>query len=85
MNVARNLFGIVVAVAFVILLFTSVGADFRSCENCQCFFVGECEFDENGVGYNYRLCRGSCAAYSAWWPDTRCRQPLIAPYPPLQP
>jgi hypothetical protein len=30
----------------------------------------------------YRLCRGSCAAYSAWWPDTRCRQPQIMPYPP---
>ncbi len=79
MNVARNLFGIVVAVALVILLFVSVGADFRSGENCQCFFIGECEFDENGVGYNYRLCRGSCAAYSAWWPDTRCRQPVIEP------
>ncbi len=81
MNVERNLFGIAVAVALVILLFVSVDADFRSGENCQCFFIGECAYDENGVGYMYRLCRGSCAAYSSWWPDTRCVQPVIMPLP----
>lgn len=82
MKVAKSFFGIVVAIGLVLMLFAAVDADFRSGETCQCFFIGECAYDENGVGYMYRLCRGSCAAYSAWWPDTRCRQPQIMPYPP---
>ena len=84
MSAARNSFNIVVAIALLILLFASVDADFRRGENCQCFFIGDCAFDEHGVGYRYHLCRGSCAAYSSWWTDTRCVPPQVIPLPQNQ-
>ena len=81
MRFAKTLFGIVAAIGVVIMFFAAVDADFRKGETCQCFFVGNCTYDENGVGYRYHYCRGSCAAYSSWWVDTKCNQPKIMPLP----
>jgi len=69
MTVMRNLFAIVVAISLVILLFVSVqgGSGDR-----QCFFVGECQYDDRGVPYRYYNCRGAYAAYSEWRVDMMC-------------
>jgi hypothetical protein len=77
MNVMRSLFSIVVVIALVVLLFIAVSA--KNSESCQCYFIGECEFDENGVGYRYHWCGGSCAGYASWEPYAACRDPNYKP------
>jgi len=77
MHVMRSLFSIVAVLALLIFLFISVEADFGKGESCQCFFIGDCQFDDWGVGYKYYLCRGACAGYSHWQVDNRCRIPKI--------
>ena len=72
MKVMKSLFAIVSVIALLILLFVSVEG--RGGESCQCFFAGECIFDDHGVGYKYYYCRGSCAPYSGWVPDYRCQE-----------
>ena len=75
MKVMFVLFSVVAVLALVAMLFISVQA--RRSESCQCFYVGECSYDDQGVGYKYYLCRGSCAGYSAWVADPRCQTPGI--------
>ena len=82
MNVARSLFSIVAAIALVILLFVSVEGRFG--EGRQCYYVGNCQFDENGVGYLYYQCFGAFAAYSEWRVDSRCQIPEWKPRIPLE-
>lgn len=71
----RALFGIVAVLAIVVFLFISVEG--RRSESCQCFYVGECQYDENNVGYKYYMCRGACVGYSDWRVDSRCFQPKL--------
>lgn len=77
MQVYRALFGIVVAISLVLLLFNSVEG--RMSQGAQCYFVGRCEYDDRHVGYRYHQCLGSYAAYSAWWQDNRCQYPNETP------
>jgi len=81
MNVYRSLFSIVAVIALVILLFVSVEARFG--ESRQCYFIGECRFDNQGVGYRYYQCFGAFAAYSEWRVDSRCQIPGWKPRLPL--
>ncbi|RJQ19957.1 hypothetical protein C4580_04705 [Candidatus Woesearchaeota archaeon] len=67
---AMDLFKLTAAVS--LLLFFLVGAEAKFSESCQCFLLPDCGFDENGIGYKYRQCKGSCAAYSGWVEDSRC-------------
>jgi hypothetical protein len=85
MNVMRNLFSIVAVLALVILLFISVESRRLGGESCQCFLVGECQFDEQGTGYRYRMCGGACAAYSSWIVDMRCARPIVKTLPESAP
>ncbi len=77
MQVYRALFGIVAAVALVLLLFQT--ADGRMSEGRQCYYVGDCVYDDNHVGFRYYQCFGSYAAYSNWIQDTRCSYPHEKP------
>ncbi len=82
MNVWRSLFGVVAVLALILFLFVAVEG--RMGESRQCYFVGECQFDENGVGYRYYQCTGAYAAYSNWRVDSRCQIPGWKPRIPLQ-
>jgi len=77
MKVIRSLFSILAAIALVILLFVAVEGRIGS--NRQCYFVGECVYDEDKVGYRYYQCFGSYAAYSSLIQDTRCVYPEKMP------
>jgi hypothetical protein len=53
-------------------------------ESCQCFYTNQCRYENKGfgefVGYNYHLCRGSCAPYGRGWAqDDRCMYPAQEP------
>jgi hypothetical protein len=77
MKVYRALFGISVAVAIVVFLFLAVEG--RMNQGAQCYFVGNCEYDDNHVGYRYHQCFGSYAAYSSWMSEPRCVYPNEKP------
>ncbi|HLF55111.1 MAG TPA: hypothetical protein VI612_05325 [Candidatus Nanoarchaeia archaeon] len=77
-----HLFEIIAVLALVLFLFAS--AEGGSGESRQCFFVGYCEFDENGVGYRYYQCTGAFAGYSNWRVDNRCQMPGWKPRIPLE-
>ncbi|MBI4146909.1 hypothetical protein HY489_06255 [Candidatus Woesearchaeota archaeon] len=68
---AHDLFKMALSVA-LLLLFVSV-VEARRSESCQCFLLPGCSFDD-GKGYRYRECRGSCAAYGGWTRDYSCYQ-----------
>ncbi len=70
MKVMQTVFTMVAVSALIVLLFLSVEG--KNPETCPCSLVGECQFDERGVGYRYRWCGGSCAAYSNWVVEGRC-------------
>lgn len=72
MKVIRAVFSIVAVVSLVLLLFVFVEG--RS-ESRQCFYSGECVYDENKIGFRYYQCLGSYAAYSHVIQDTRCMYP----------
>lgn len=77
MQVYRSLFGIVVVVAVVLLLFEAVEG--RMSQSCVCYFVGNCEYDDDHIGYRYRQCTGSCYAYSGWEYEPKCKYPNQKP------
>ena len=65
--------GIIAIIALVLLINTAAGSARLGGETCQCMLVGDCVFEE-GVGYRWRQCYGSCYVYSHWYRDGRCRQ-----------
>ena len=67
-----------VAILALLALFAHAGK--LGGESCQCFFTGQCRYENHGfgefVGYNLHVCRGSCAAYNwGWVEDRRCMYP----------
>jgi hypothetical protein len=77
MRVIGALFGIVAVLALVAFLFIAVSA--KNSESCSCYFTGDCFFDENGKGYRYHQCGGSCTAYSGPAPYPACQNPDYKP------
>jgi hypothetical protein len=77
MQVYRAIFGIVVAISLVLFLFQAVEG--RMGDGRQCYFVGNCEYDDNQAGYRYYQCFGSYASYSHWEQDARCKYPNEKP------
>ena len=55
-------------IALIVIIDTVKGG---SGETCQCMLVGDCVY-EDGVGYKWRQCYGSCYVYSHWYKDNRC-------------
>ncbi len=68
-----QLFEICVAVTLV-LMFTHAVRGFGG-SSCVCYYATDCEFDDDGYGYRYQQCTGSCAAYSKWVEEPRCQSP----------
>lgn len=77
MKVIHAIIGIVAIVVVAVLIFLSVEG--RMNQGAQCYFVGNCEYDDNHVGFHYYQCFGSYASYSNWWQDSRCQYPNETP------
>jgi len=77
MKVIRSLFSILAVIALVIFLFVVVEG--RMGGNRQCYFIGECEYDDHHIGFRYLQCTGSYYAYSDWVREPRCVYPEEMP------
>jgi len=56
------LFSVIAVLSLVLMFVVSVEGKFSG---CQCHFIGDCVYDEQGYGMKYYFC-GNCNAYSGW-------------------
>ena len=75
MKVYTSLLSIVAVLSLLIMLFIAVEG--RTGETCQCYYIGDCYYDENNIGYRYYWCGGACAAYGSWEIHPRCIAPEL--------
>ena len=74
-----NSIALVIAAVLALVFLILISVEARMRQSCQCYYTGECGYDDNKVGFRYHWCGGSCSAYSNWQIEPRCVYPEKMP------